>query len=432
MIVRDEEQFLDACLSSARGVADEIVVLDTGSTDRTAEIARSHGARVHSHAWADSYSEARNAAIDLATGDWILILDADECLDESAGPAILAAVQDPSREAYLLPQRNYTTSSAADFIVNHTCRLWRNRPEYRYAGRVHEQPAAQSPKRADQIGHLDAIIHHFGDQPAVFAERDKHSRYIRLLEMELRDNPSDAAKLHEMATLHYVSGHFGEALHYLHRAADLAHPETALAGLVFSTLIGALYHAGQPEQAISTLDRALRSGIRHPEIHYAGGQSLMSLGRYEEAVPHFARAIELGRDGAWTGDAAAWGYKAEEAIASCALKLGRYSEAIDHGIGALRAVPDRAETRAIVADACFRLGDALYASGDYLAASEFYGNGLSFAPDHAPAFFTLGNCCMRLGSPEAAVVAYRKALELDPGHAEALNNLAIAEEASRP
>jgi len=107
MIVRDEEEFLDACLESAKGVADEIVVLDTGSVDRTAEIARSHGARVYSHPWRDSYSEARNAGIDLATGDWILILDADERLDESAKPIIRGAVLDPRCAAYEFCQRNY-------------------------------------------------------------------------------------------------------------------------------------------------------------------------------------------------------------------------------------------------------------------------------------------------------------------------------------
>ena len=78
LIVKNEEKFLGQCLDSVRGLADQIVVVDTGSTDRTVDIAREHGAEVHTFAWCDDFSAARNAALEHATGDWILMLDADE------------------------------------------------------------------------------------------------------------------------------------------------------------------------------------------------------------------------------------------------------------------------------------------------------------------------------------------------------------------
>ena len=449
MIVRDEEEFLDACLESAKGVADEIVVLDTGSVDRTAEIARSHGARVYSHPWRDSYSEARNAGIDLATGDWILILDADERLDESAKPIIRGAVLDPRCAAYEFCQRNYYADDGSDalagagfeippqqgvedgsdVIVNPTCRLWINRPEHRYQGRVHENPAPSIARNGGKIARIEAIIHHYGNQPSVLARRDKCRRYIELLEAELRDNPNNPAKLHDIAISHYVGGRHADALPYLQRAAGLVEPESVLGGLVFSTLVGALYHLGRFDEAAKTLDRALSLGARHPEIHYTGGQALMNLDRFEDAALQFQNAIDMGGTADWTGDAAVWGHKAHEAIAICYLRLGRWSDAAQHGIEALQATPDRPETRAIVAEACFNLGDALYEAADYSAAAEVYSTALGFARDHAPGFFALGNCYFRLGASESAILAYRKAIELDPDYAEAHNNLSVAEEA---
>ena len=78
MIVKDEEKFLPTCLESVKGYVDEIIIVDTGSTDRTIEIARRYNAKIYCHAWENSFSKARNYSLKYATGDWILILDADE------------------------------------------------------------------------------------------------------------------------------------------------------------------------------------------------------------------------------------------------------------------------------------------------------------------------------------------------------------------
>ena len=80
MIVKNEEQFLDQCLAALDGVAHQIVVVDTGSTDRTVQIAKAHGAEVHHFDWCDDFAAARNFALEHARGDWVLVLDADEVL----------------------------------------------------------------------------------------------------------------------------------------------------------------------------------------------------------------------------------------------------------------------------------------------------------------------------------------------------------------
>src|SRR5262249_7770815 len=103
LITRDEEAFLARCLNSIRSVADQIVVVDTGSQDRTIQIAQQFGAEVYHFPWCDDFAAARNTALEHATGDWVLILDADEELIPQAKPALLAELGDSRAIAYRLP-----------------------------------------------------------------------------------------------------------------------------------------------------------------------------------------------------------------------------------------------------------------------------------------------------------------------------------------
>ena len=106
VIARDEEAMLPDCLASVRGVVDEIVVVDTGSKDATPAIAANAGARVVERAWDDDFSAARNAGLEACSGDWVLVLDADERLAPGAGKALRRALRDPSFHCGLLPLHN--------------------------------------------------------------------------------------------------------------------------------------------------------------------------------------------------------------------------------------------------------------------------------------------------------------------------------------
>jgi len=148
VIAKNAASDLVACLSSAAGVVDEIVVADTGSTDQTREIAAGHGARVVDFPWCDSFAAARNESLRHATGDWIFWLDADEYLDEDNRQklgGLVAAVPD-ANVAYVMKQRSHAASGSAATSVDHV-RLFRNRPQHRWRYRVHEQilPACTRP-----------------------------------------------------------------------------------------------------------------------------------------------------------------------------------------------------------------------------------------------------------------------------------------------
>ena len=184
MIVRDEEEFLGQCLDSVLGVVDEIVVVDTGSRDGTVAIAESHGAKVVHFAWTEHFGEARNQAIEAATGDYMLVLDADERLEAASAHHIREEVDAGEFDVAYLHFENVSETGTAQrrWIAP---RLYRMTPGIRYIGRVHEQVGQGLAKvRAATI---EARVHHYGYQQAVFAARDKTRRNSELLERALDD-----------------------------------------------------------------------------------------------------------------------------------------------------------------------------------------------------------------------------------------------------
>ncbi|MCA9538093.1 MAG: glycosyltransferase, partial [Myxococcales bacterium] len=164
MIAKDEEAFIGDALASVRGVADQCVVVDTGSTDRTVEICRAAGAEVAFLPWAGDFSAARNASLDHATGDWILVLDADERLTaRSRTPlrAILEEYQDDS-ELRVVSVRIRNLARDGRFLGDgFSGRLFRNRPELRFEGRVHEE-VGRSRADVSLDYRLDVEFDHFG------------------------------------------------------------------------------------------------------------------------------------------------------------------------------------------------------------------------------------------------------------------------------
>src|SRR5262245_32836118 len=162
MIMRDEEEHLARCLRSVQGVADEVVIVDTGSTDRSVRIAESFGARVLHEPWRGDFAAPRNTSIDAATGDWILILDADEELID--GAALLPLLEDEGLEGYCLREVNFIGEEVGvEAVVNSAFRLFRNRPEYRYDGALHEQIMGRvDPQGGVTTRFCGVEIHHYG------------------------------------------------------------------------------------------------------------------------------------------------------------------------------------------------------------------------------------------------------------------------------
>ena len=179
MITKNEQHHLSRCLESVRGLVDETIIVDTGSTDRTVEIGRCYGAQVLDFRWRDDFSAARNHGLDAATGDWILVIDADESIAERDHQRIRAWLRREGVDAVNASQRHYLPSGVVvgwqagaggyeegepyPGFVDVSCRrLFRNRPWLRFRNRVHEELVSNDPRRPLVQASGDWVIHHFG------------------------------------------------------------------------------------------------------------------------------------------------------------------------------------------------------------------------------------------------------------------------------
>jgi tetratricopeptide (TPR) repeat protein len=193
LIVQNEEEFLGNCLDSLRGLAEQLIVIDTGSTDQTIEIAKNRGAEVHNFLWSDDFSAARNAALAKATGDWVLMIDADEELSSESHAPLQAMLATKSVMAWRLPLVDVGREDEGCCYVP---RLFRNAPGLFYVGRIHEQvfPSLEASRRAwgldNSLG--KAVLRHHGYRADVCQARGKTARNLRLLKQAVVESPRDA------------------------------------------------------------------------------------------------------------------------------------------------------------------------------------------------------------------------------------------------
>ena len=233
MIARDEAGFLDQCLASVSGLVDEIIVVDTGSTDDTLDVARRHGARTLTHPWTNDFSAARNTGIAASTGKWILALDCDEVLAASDHARIRELLNQTDIDAFRMTTRNYTNESNraawtrctgeyakeekeySGWFPTTKVRLWRNRDAIRFAGTVHELVENSIVGLGGAIGDCMVPVHHVG-----YIEKERpDDLYVRAGEAKVQANPDDLQAQYELAIAYRNSGQLAEALESVQRAA---------------------------------------------------------------------------------------------------------------------------------------------------------------------------------------------------------------------
>lgn len=198
MIVKDEEATLERCLRSASSYVDEIVIADTGSSDRSVEIARSFGAHVVSEPWADDFAKARNRTIAESTGDFMLFLDADETLTPEAGVEIRSLAADRSVLGVYFPLRDFGDDRVT---VTQMFRAVRRMPNVRWEYRIHEQilPSVLPHLRAGRfrLAWAKNELHHDGYKAEVLEKKGKNQRNLRLYEAQVLESPDDPYLLYK-------------------------------------------------------------------------------------------------------------------------------------------------------------------------------------------------------------------------------------------
>ncbi len=301
MIVRDEQEMLPRCLASVADAVEEMVIVDTGSTDNTVEIARSFGARVLFHEWTGSFAQARNVSFEAATGDWLLCLDADEVLVEEDAPLLRALTGRIWREAFYLSETNYTGDLEDGTAVTHNAlRVFRNRPEYRFEGRLHEQIAhclpGYLPERIEASG---VRIEHYGYLGAVRDSREKSRRNIELLRLQQSESPPTPFLHYNLGSEYAAADEPQAALAEFERAWKLLQslPDRdsyQFAPALMSRMVKALRVCGRPTDAIARAEEGLLRFQGFTDLVLEQAIAAIALEQNERAIELLERCIEMG------------------------------------------------------------------------------------------------------------------------------------------
>lgn len=291
MIVRNEEKNLTTCLESAVNAVDEIVVVDTGSTDRTVEIARRYTDRVYHYRWRGDFGAARNYALDRVKSSWILSLDADEVLDTDGGDLRALVSSSGGREAFFLPLYVKNPESENGFTRFLVLRFFRNKAEYRFQGRIHEQVTLPRPEAAG-IAEAPVIWH----KPLPPRERNhKRGRNLNLLRRAVEADPENPFLQYYLGVEWLGLGKAAQALPCLQLAcARLTDGNILFRAPAVRSLAACWKALGRLDEAICL---CLEESARYPvytDLFFDAGVLLEMKGEYEIAAKWFKEALRLG------------------------------------------------------------------------------------------------------------------------------------------
>jgi glycosyltransferase involved in cell wall biosynthesis len=307
MIVRNEENHLPRCLESVRGLFDEIAIVDTGSTDRTIEIARSFGARVFEFTWIDDFGAARNESLVRAKGDYAFWLDADEVVEpeqreklERLLRGLLPArahgdVCPPGCAAYVLKRASdpWTDGVSGHSLVDHL-RLFPLRADVRWTYRVHEQIIPALRLATIPLVWTDITIRHTGYVDRAARAR-KLDRNARILKAELSERPDDAYILFKLGQTAVACNDWNGAIGYLERSKKGSAPFDSVPRQIYALIAHAHQMLGDLEAAVRTCSQGLESDPANAELWFRKGFVHRLRGEQADARACWRRMLSLRR-----------------------------------------------------------------------------------------------------------------------------------------
>lgn len=471
MIVKDEEKNMARCLQSVRPYVDEMVVVDTGSSDRTLEIAEEMGARVLHFQWTDNFAAARNYSIQNATGDWVLWLDADEELEASTSRSLrsLAARLGSRLGCYRLPVVSLVDDDAhPNKAMSFQRRLIRRRPDViRFVGIIHEQVQCLMGDASWSLESTDDFrIIHYGYLPEALREKEKHKRNFVLLHEALRRDPQNPQNHFNLGRQYMAFGDAETAILHHRRGLSLLAPTALVNDLTAAActqIVEHYYRAEKYKEAVALVGPIL-SRTASADLHYRVGRCWLAMDRLEVAESHFRRALAA-RDvqqtrlvegsATWRPlmglmDCAFLSKSCEQAQQLCAQTQGFLSDSPSLALRAellrLRCEPtERNQDPVGLGDRLLQVGDpvaaadayaleleqrssgellrkrggALHQQRRYAAAADDFTAALQLDPSDVESAFLCGRSLIKLGDTGRARDALTSCLQLKPDHRDA-------------
>jgi len=343
MIVKNEAKYLPQCLNSVKNLVDEIIIVDTGSTDKTVEIAESFGAKVYHFEWTNSFSEARNESLKYATKDWILIMDADDEFCSEDKEKFKQLINSPLEEnsLYFFETLNYggSTINSNNISINLNPRLLKNNHGFYYERKVHNQ-LVNSKFTINDINYSIKIFH-YGYLDDNIKSKDKRNRNTTLLEEQLRKNPDDEYANFNLGNEYFALGDMKKSLIYYYKSYEKFNPNNGFGFILLARIVIANYNIGEYDKAIQNSEFGLSYYPQFTDLHFLKANVYQALNRPTLAIKALEKCIEIGEPPSGLKFLYGTGsFKALYELANIYMELKDYDTAYNYYVEAIRAKRD--------------------------------------------------------------------------------------------
>ncbi len=386
MIVKNEESNIAKCLESIKDIADEIIIVDTGSNDKTINIAKEIckkfrlNAKFFDFKWIDDFSAARNESIKHAAKEWILIIDADEELEKESISQIKELTGKNEVNGYLFLQRNYTNeSSIAGFVdEEHSrskekykgwygsfiVRLFKNNKGYEFMGTVHELVEQSIAEKNGKISATTIILNHYGNADPKIV-REKRKKYLELCKGKANSR-KDSSSYFELGVLYKENGNL--------------------------------------EEAKKSLEKSLKINTKNHLALYELGILNESQKDYDNAIKNYKDSLRIRESS-----------EVFQNLGVCYMKKGMLKESYRNLVKALLLNPNKFSIYN-------NLGAVMEKSGKYDQAIQMLDIATKLNPKNTIGFYNLGIACDKKGDFEKAMISYKKATDLGHPKREEIKN----------
>lgn len=388
LIVKNEAVLLPRCLESIQSFVDEIIVVDTGSSDNTVEIAHGYGARVYHFTWINDFSAARNESLRYASSDWIFYIDADEIVDSASASKIRQVITRGDIMAVTvrqcIPQQ---TDNIATAFYSEYCRLFRRHPAIRFEGTIHEQILPSVERLGGKVLRSDIVILHWAYAIDEEKKRRRAERNLHHLLTEIKHSPDDPFIYINLGMTYRELGQQDAAIHSFHDALkkDDGCIKRELIGNTHLNLAKLYLEAGSNTKAAYHAQQIAVFDPANPLSDYL----LATLAVAEE---QFSRAT----------------FYLERVICIAKGEIG---------------VPPSVELN--LAQVYLELGSCRSAMGDLIGAEKDFLHALEYNSMIALPYLLLGNCRFMCGDRSGAIEMFERALTIDPLLEDARLGLAL-------
>ncbi|MEJ9162157.1 tetratricopeptide repeat-containing glycosyltransferase family 2 protein [Paenibacillus graminis] len=296
MIVKNEAQHLERCLSSVAGLVSEIIIADTGSTDNSMEIALSFGAQVLEISWEGDFALARNLVLRQASCSWILVLDADEAVSGWPADVLNELLGAAHVHGYFLPFIHYVGEAASgEYVTDNVCRLFRNDERIRFRGTIHEEAASSIWALAGgTIAYAALPVQHYGYLDEELRRKDKTARNLELIHEALRHDPASIPLQYALGTEYYQQGEYATAVDILLPLLKSAPEGSGYLADIYLKTAYALQSSGRAKEAKGVYRGGLRLFPDFTDLLESYAALLLEEGQLLEPYHLLQKALESG------------------------------------------------------------------------------------------------------------------------------------------